>query len=117
MKHAKDKAEDLKKFLEGRFVQFMSVFVRALGPNKFMFGNKVSQADLVVYEMLRSYRYNFGDDAYDTYIAKKFPSLESLVGRIGERERVKKCYDDFYKSGGKDYGEKEIIGKSLAAKE
>eukprot|EP01084_Bolivina_argentea_P022184 41233_1 len=92
---AKSKQEVIE-FINGRFEVWMSILEKPLKiykQQKFYFGDKISQADLCVFNVMNGIYEVFDEKGFNAIVKSKHPVLVRHYERILNRPRVKRLMD------------------------
>ena len=88
--------EPVKKFISGRWKIWMEILQKPLTRSKdqlFYFGDKISQADIAVFNILNGMEELFEENGFNKLITENYPILSSHYKRIGNRHRIKLFLD------------------------
>ena len=88
--------EPVKQFINGRWKIWMEILEKPLTRTKdqlFYFGDKISQADIAVFNILNGLEELFKENGFNKLIIEQYPILSSHYKRIGNRQRIKSFLD------------------------
>eukprot|EP00483_Globobulimina_turgida_P007444 UN07458 len=84
------------EFINGRFKIWLNILEKPLTVSKdqlFYFANRISQADLAVFNILDGLNELFGDKAFKVMIGTSYPILFEHYHRIANRKHVKELVE------------------------
>ena len=88
--------EPVKQFINGRWKIWMEILQTPLTRTEnqiYYIGNKISQADIVVFNILNGFEELFKENGFNKLITEQYPILSSHYKRIGNREQIKSFLD------------------------